>query len=90
MVTEKFKNIILFILLELFYSYGDSGSPLQFKTEYEVFPDDFNTTYLSKIYVSSTVLGIVSFGIGCGHKVPSVYTKLYYFRDWMRDVIENN
>lgn len=50
---------------------GDSGGPL--------FPDNNNSN-------KATVVGIVSFGIGCGNKVPSIYTRVAYFSDW----IENN
>lgn len=73
-----------------FSSFGDSGSPLQYKTAYEVFPSDFNTTYLSHFYLSSNVVGIVSFGISCGLDIPSVYTKLAYYRDWISSVIQKN
>ncbi|XP_070508858.1 serine protease snake-like [Chironomus tepperi] len=70
--------------------FGDSGSPLQFQTSYEVFPSDFNETLISRVYRVSTVLGIVSFGVSCGLDVPSVYTKLVSYRDWMRSVVETN
>ncbi|CAG9811007.1 unnamed protein product [Chironomus riparius] len=70
--------------------FGDSGSPLQYKTAFEVFPDDFNKTFLSHYYFSSNVIGIVSFGVDCSLNVPSVYTKLAYYRDWMKNVVQNN
>ncbi|XP_070504682.1 venom protease-like [Chironomus tepperi] len=69
---------------------GDSGSPLQYKIAVEVFPDDFNKTFISQDYYSSNVIGIVSFGAGCAYDGPSVYTKLSYYRDWMRNVIQKN
>lgn len=72
-----------------FFSFGDSGSPLQSKVEFEVNDDNFNTTFLSTIYETPTVLGIVSFGVSCGYNIPSVYTKLSYYKSWMRFVIEN-
>lgn len=83
LITQKY-------LLPFISSFGDSGSPLQYKTAFEVFPDDFNKTFLSHYYFSSNVIGIVSFGIDCALNVPSVYTKLAFYRDWMRNVIQNN
>lgn len=47
---------------------GDSGGPLQ------IFPPD------SKV---ATVVGVVSFGIGCGSQLPGVYTKVAYYIKWI-------
>lgn len=47
---------------------GDSGGPLQ------VFPEN------SRI---STAVGIVSYGISCGTKLPAVYTRIGFYVDWI-------
>ncbi|XP_070504683.1 serine protease snake-like [Chironomus tepperi] len=70
--------------------FGYSGSPLQYKIAVEVFPDDFNKTFISQYYFSSNVIGIVSFGAGCALDGPIVFTKLAYYRDWIRDLIQKN
>lgn len=51
---------------------GDSGGPLQ------VFRIDSNTTQ---------VIGIVSFGIGCGTTLPSIYTRVAYYYDWISSYV---
>lgn len=48
---------------------GDSGGPLQ------VFRSDSNST---------RIIGIVSFGIGCGTTLPSIYTRVAYYFDWIK------
>ncbi|XP_054715339.1 venom peptide isomerase heavy chain-like [Uloborus diversus] len=50
---------------------ADSGGPL-FQT------DDHGV---------STLIGITSFGTGCGDSHPGVYTKIAEFRDWMTKII---
>lgn len=47
---------------------GDSGGPLQ------MFPTN------SKI---ATVVGVVSFGIGCGSGVPGIYTRVAKYIKWI-------
>lgn len=47
---------------------GDSGGPLQM----------FHGN--SKM---ATVVGIVSYGISCGTELPSVYTRVAYYIDWI-------
>jgi secreted trypsin-like serine protease len=53
---------------------GDSGGPLQIK---------------DKEYICSYhLIGITSFGIGCGGKaVPSVYTRASSYLDWIESVV---
>merc|ERR1712233_186343 len=53
---------------------GDSGGPLNIK-------DDKDRT---------TLIGIISGGIGCGEGYPSWYTKVAYYKDWIDCVIENS
>ena len=48
---------------------GDSGGPLQ------VFRSDSNTTQ---------VIGVVSFGFGCGTALPSIYTRVAYYFEWIK------
>lgn len=47
---------------------GDSGGPLQIV-------DDGNKM--------STVVGVISFGMTCGSKLPSVYSRVAYYLDWI-------
>lgn len=48
---------------------GDSGGPLQY------FPTNESSV--------ATVVGIVSFGIGCGSTLPSVYTRVAHYLEWI-------
>lgn len=47
---------------------GDSGGPLQ------MFPTGCKV---------ATVVGVVSFGIGCGTHLPGVYTKVAHYMNWI-------
>ncbi|XP_031632766.1 serine protease persephone-like isoform X2 [Contarinia nasturtii] len=51
---------------------GDSGGPLQ---------------YFPKNKTIATVVGIVSFGISCGLKLPAVYTRVAYYLDWIEPIV---
>lgn len=56
---------------------GDSGGPLQFKT-------------LRKNLEKSDVfhiVGVTSFGIGCGSNVPGVYTRVAEFLPWIQGIV---
>lgn len=53
---------------------GDSGGPLQVPI----------TGAISK------VLGIVSFGISCGTTLPSVYTRVASYLDWIEPIVWPN
>lgn len=56
---------------------GDSGGPIL------VYHDDFPCMY--------HVMGITSAGISCGTpKIPSVYTRVHYYLDWIRDTMAKN
>lgn len=46
---------------------GDSGGPLQV----------FHNSY------TAHVVGIVSFGIGCGTEFPSIFTRVAFYADWI-------
>lgn len=52
---------------------GDSGGPLQY------YPDSNSSI--------ATVVGIVSFGVTCGTKLPSVYTRVAYYIDWIESIV---
>lgn len=47
---------------------GDSGGPLQI---------------IRKYVDLSTVVGVVSAGVGCGTSIPGTYTRVAYFIDWI-------
>ncbi|KAF5282475.1 hypothetical protein FQR65_LT14284 [Abscondita terminalis] len=47
---------------------GDSGGPLQIQEE------------ISTIY---TIVGVTSYGIGCGGKIPGVYARVSSYLDWI-------
>lgn len=51
---------------------GDSGGPLQVQQE------------PSSIY---TIVGITSYGIGCGGKNPGVYTRVSAYLDWIESIV---
>lgn len=50
---------------------GDSGGPLQVVRKDGAYG----------------IVGIVSFGIGCGTKIPGVYTRVYTFLDWIEQKV---
>ena len=53
---------------------GDSGGPVQ--------------NYKSSRF--STVIGVVSFGVQCGGKWPSVNTRVAYYLDWIETMVWPN
>lgn len=54
---------------------GDSGGPIQLTNE---------RTGIS------TVVGVVSFGISCGTELPSVYTRVAHYLDWIEPIVWPN
>ncbi|XP_055308885.1 ankyrin-1-like [Sitodiplosis mosellana] len=52
---------------------GDSGGPLQYFDE--------NDSGIA------TVLGIVSVGFGCGTALPSLYTRVAFYMDWIEPIV---
>lgn len=54
---------------------GDSGGPLQTIRSYAKLPK---------------VVGIVSFGIGCGHGLPGIYTRVAHYVDWIGSYVWPN
>lgn len=52
---------------------GDSGGPMQ------MFPDGDPSN-------TATVVGIISFGIGCG-KLPAIYTRVAFYLNWIESII---
>ncbi|XP_031621927.1 serine protease persephone-like [Contarinia nasturtii] len=55
---------------------GDSGGPLQYFAN--------NGTSVA------TVVGIVSFGVSCGLTLPSIYTRVAYYLDWLEPIVWPN
>ncbi|XP_074035860.1 serine protease persephone-like [Leptinotarsa decemlineata] len=51
--------------------WGDSGGPLFIQQDSGVF----------------SVVGVVSFGIGCGGNVPTVYTRVSKYLDWIHGIV---
>ncbi|KAL7040837.1 hypothetical protein ACKWTF_000535 [Chironomus riparius] len=70
--------------------FGESGSPLQFKSSHDIKEDDYGSDYISTTYETSTIIGIQSFSTSCAFDIPSVYTRLESYTDWMRSVIEKS
>lgn len=62
-----------------FQSYGDSGGSLQFMNS--------NYTVDGVIYLTPTIVGITSFGIGCAYGHASVYVRVSNYLSWMESVI---
>ncbi|KAJ3645845.1 hypothetical protein Zmor_023471 [Zophobas morio] len=50
---------------------GDSGGPLQTQSTASVL----------------TIVGVTSYGIGCGSKYPGVYTRVSGYLDWIEDLV---
>lgn len=53
---------------------GDSGGPIFITDEAGV----------------STLVGVVSFGVSCGTDLPSVYTRVASYMDWIEDFVWPN
>ncbi|KAG5899760.1 hypothetical protein JTB14_006097 [Gonioctena quinquepunctata] len=51
--------------------WGDSGGPLQIREKSGVF----------------SIVGIVSFGSGCGGRVPGVFTRVSKYLDWIENIV---
>lgn len=51
---------------------GDSGGPLQIPE-----PD-------SSLF---SIVGVISYGIGCGSKYPGIYTRVYSYLNWIEEVV---
>lgn len=54
---------------------GDSGGPLQY------FPSKNSL---------ANIVGIVSYGIGCGNLLPSLYTRVAFYLDWIEPIVWKN
>lgn len=52
---------------------GDSGGPLQY--------------FADKESGIATVLGIISVGFGCGTALPSLYTRVAAYLDWIEPIV---
>ena len=83
------KTISDFEIIVEFYSFGESGSPLQFRSKHDIKNDEYDSNYISTMYETSTLIGIQSFSTSCALDIPSVYTKLDAYREWMRSEIKN-
>ena len=45
---------------------------------------------LMRVKTSTTLIGITSFGHGCGGSIPGVYTAVYPFLDWIESLVWDN
>lgn len=54
---------------------GDSGGPLQ---------------YIQSKSSLAQIVGIVSYGIGCGTILPSIYTRVSYYSYWIETIVWPN
>lgn len=90
-VFRKFRNQIFCNLLQTFYRslyyfimlvelydnlsllQGDSGGPLQVQQK-----------RTSSVY---SIVGVTSYGTGCGGKSPGVYTRVYSYLDWIESIV---
>ncbi|XP_033209069.1 serine protease snake-like [Belonocnema kinseyi] len=45
---------------------------------------------LMRVNKTSTIIGITSFGYGCGGFIPGVYTAVYPFLDWLESIVWEN
>lgn len=61
--------------------YGESGSPLQYYAM-----SDYSDG--GQIYITPTVVGMTSFGIGCAFGHPSVYVKVSHYIEWLESIIK--
>lgn len=52
---------------------GDSGGPLQISSEDEA--------------CVAQIIGITSFGIGCGSTTPGIYTRVSEYIDWIEGIV---
>nr|XP_032517336.1 serine protease persephone-like isoform X3 [Danaus plexippus plexippus] len=52
--------------------YGDSGGPMQY-------PNDYDGQY--------RLVGVTSFGRGCGTAMPGVYTRVAYYINWIENIV---
>ncbi|CAO1432053.1 unnamed protein product [Diamesa tonsa] len=57
---------------------GDGGSGLQYNNRLKIG---------KTVYQIPTLVGIVSFGVSCGKGLPSVFTNVTSYVDWMESVI---
>jgi secreted trypsin-like serine protease len=60
---------------------------VQFKLKHEVRDSDYETSLMKTIFKIPVVIGLVSFGSDCGWNIPSVNTRVPYYRDWIQSVM---
>ncbi|XP_055696327.1 venom protease-like [Lutzomyia longipalpis] len=58
---------------------GDSGGPLSIYT--------YNEDAFANIY---HILGVTSFGQGCGGATPAIYTRVFAYLDWIENIVWNS
>jgi len=63
---------------------GDSGGPLVCDAQPE---DKWGSVANKKQYA---LMGLTSWGIGCGEATPGVYTKVLEFTDWIKNTVQRN
>lgn len=71
-VNIYFVSCFFFIVNSGFIQ-GDSGGPLQVQQKKN-----------SNIF---SVVGITSYGTGCGGTMPAVYTRVYSYLSWIEDIV---
>jgi hypothetical protein len=65
------------------FSLGDSGGPVQYKLKYTRKYKNYTESLLKTVYEIPAVLGLVSFGVGCGFDFPSVNTRVANYVEWL-------
>lgn len=63
---------ILNLINVMFPTQGDSGGPMQY-------PNDYDGQY--------RLVGVTSFGRGCGTAMPGVYTRVAYYINWIENIV---
>jgi secreted trypsin-like serine protease len=63
---------------------------VQYKLKYNRNDDDYERTLVRTVYNIPAVVGLVSFGIDCALKIPSVNTRVASYVDWIESEMSRN